>query len=123
MSHMSERDELNDVIARSRSGIAEHLIEMGVKPDAAAKAVFKQVKFGRAPNGAVLMKRGAWVASAISYQKDCATHILSSIPPEDRKDFSDGDEEDEMWASAEKRLYDSNPVLSREQLLERKREP
>ncbi len=121
MSQMSERDELNDMIARSRGGIAERLVELGVKPDAAMRAVAKQVKFGRAPNGSVLMKRGAWVASA-SYQKECAANILPSIPPEDRKDFQTGEEEDEMWAAAERRLHDSHPVLSRKQLQEGERE-
>ncbi len=121
MPHMSERAELNDVIARTREGIAERLVELGVKPGAAVRAVAKQVKFGRAPNGTILMKRGAWVA-ATPYKNDCAAHILPSIPPEQRKDFSSGDAEEEMWAVAERRLYDSHPVLSREQLLERERE-
>jgi len=122
MSETSEKDELNGLIDRSRAGIEQHLIEMGVKDDAAARAVSEQVEFGRGPSGALLMKRGKWIASPVSYQRECAQHILSSLAPEDMKNFRDDDEEDEMWAAAKRRLSEANGSFSRAQLLEQKRE-
>ncbi len=123
MSEMTEREELNGLIDRSRAGIEQHLIDMGVKDDVAARAVSEQVEFGRAPNGgALLMKRGKWIASPISYQRECAQHILSSLAPEDMKNFREDDGEDEMWAAAKRRLSEANGSFSRAQLLEQKRE-
>ncbi len=95
---------------------------MGVKDDAAARAVSEQVEFGRAPNGTLLMKRGKWIASPVSFQRECAAHILSSLAPEDMKNFREDDEEDDMWAAAKRRLSDANGSFSRAQLLEQKRE-
>ncbi len=117
---MSEQAELKGHIDRAREGIEKQLVEMGVKPDAATIAVRDQVKFGRAPNGSLLMKKGAWVAG-LGYQRECAQHILPSIPAEQRTDFRE-DEEDNMWAAAEKNLAGASYTYTRAELLERKRE-
>lgn len=122
MSEMTEREELNGLIERSKAGIAQHLINMGVQPDAAQRAVEYQVKFGRAPNGSLLMKRGAWMASPVSFQRECAEHILPTIPPEQRQDFSTDDGQDQMWSAAEKRLQNASGSHSRAELLAEKNE-
>lgn len=120
MSDLTEREELNGLIDRAKAGIAHHLIEKGVKPDAATRAVNEQVRFGRAKDGKLLMKRGAWLASPVSFQRECAERILPSLAPEDMKDMSN-DEED-MWTAAERRLAEASGTRSRAQLLEEKRE-
>jgi len=118
---MSEQAELKGHIDRAREGIEKQLVEMGVKPGAATIAVRDQVKFGRAPNGGLLMKKGPWVAG-LGYQRECAQHILPSIPADQRTGFREDDEEGDMWAAAEKNLASASYTYTRAELLEQKRE-
>jgi len=118
---VTEKEELIERQDRTRSGITQHLIDMGVQPDAAERAVKDQVKFGRAPNGTLLIKRGPWEASAVSFQRECAQHILSSIPAEQRRGFSTG-EPDSAWTASERRLHAASETHSHEQLVEQARE-
>ncbi len=118
---VTEKEELIERQDRTRSGITQHLIDMGVQPDAAERAVKDQVKFGRAPNGSLLIKKGPWEAGAVSFQRECAQHILPSIPAEQRKGFSAA-EEDSAWAASERRLNAASETHSREQLAEQARE-
>lgn len=120
MTERSEKEELQDLISRAKAGIAQHLIEKGVKADAAVRAVENQVRFGRMADGRLLMRRGTWMASPVGYQRECAQHILPSLAPEDMKDS--GNEDEDMWTIAERRLSEASATKSRAELLEERRE-
>jgi hypothetical protein len=117
----TEREELDETIDRAKAGIADHLIKMGVKPDAAVRAVADEVRFGRSPSNTLLMKRGNWIAAA-NFERECAQHIKAGLPPEAFTEFDVEDSEDQAWAAMERRLSEASTSYSREELREQKKQ-
>ncbi|MBA3342876.1 MAG: hypothetical protein H0W30_18915 [Gemmatimonadaceae bacterium] len=118
----TEREEIEARIDRHKAVIAEKLVEMGVKPDAAVQAVAAQLRYGLSRSNTLHVSIAGLIRGAFGAEAECARTIRNSLPPEAFTAFDEPSDDEKTWAGFEERLAGTSSQFSREELREQQEE-